>query len=280
MPDHGVKIDRPSAATVHTETRVRKDGSWIGYVTIDNERKLNSVDLAQIRRLETAFTTLSADDRLRAVVLTGAGNRAFVGGADLGMLSTSDREAGRTFITALHHAHRAIRNCPVPVICRINGFALGAGLETAASCDMRVIARGAMLGMPEVRMGIPSVIEAALLPGLIGWGRTREMLLTGENVTADEALAMGLVEKVVEPAGLDAAVDHWLDGICASAPLAVRSQKALIGRWERSSLEEGILASIDALADAYLTGEPQAAIAQFYAAKKARAAVTAKSRKG
>ena len=142
-------------------------------------------------------------------------------------------------------------------------IALGAGLETAASCDMRVAVRGAMLGMPEVRMGIPSVIEAALLPGLIGWGRTREMLLTGENVSADEALAIGLVEKVVEPADLDAAVEHWLDGICASAPQAVRAQKALINRWERSSVEEGVLAGIDALADAYLTGEPQAAIAHF-----------------
>jgi enoyl-CoA hydratase len=258
-------------ATVHVETRVRKDGSSIGYVTIDNERKLNSVDLPQIRRLEAAFTKLSADDRLRAIVLTGAGTRAFVGGADLGMLSSSDREAGRTFITALHHAHKKIRDCPVPVICRINGYALGAGLETAASCDMRVVVRGAMLGMPEVRMGIPSVIEAALLPGLIGWGRTREMLLTGESISADQALAIGLVEKVVEPADLDAAVEHWLDGICASTPLAVRSQKALINRWERSSVEEGVLAGIDALADAYLTGEPQAAIAQFHAAKKARA---------
>lgn len=261
-----------SAAAVHVETRVRRDGSWIGWVTIDHERKLNAMDLSQIRRLETAFTTLSADDRLRAVVLTGAGSRAFVGGADIAMIGGSDREAGRTFITALHHAHKAIRNCPVPVICRINGYALGAGLETAASCDMRVAVRSAMLGMPEVRVGLPSVIEAALLPGLIGWGRTRELLLTGANVTADEALAMGLVEKVVEANGLDGAVDHWLDAICASAPKAVRAQKALIARWERCSVEEGVLAGIDALGDAYLTGEPQAAAAHFFAAKAARAA--------
>ena len=258
------------AATVHVETRVRQDGSWIGYVTVDNERKLNAIDLAQIRRLEAAFVALSSDERLRAIVLTGAGNRAFVGGADLATLAADDREAARTFITALHHVHRRIRACPVPVICRINGFALGAGLETAASCDLRVAVRTARLGMPEVRMGIPSVIEAALLPGLIGWGRTRELLLTGDTVSADEALAMGLVERVVEPSNLDAAVEHWLDGICASGPLAVRSQKALITRWERSSLEEGVLAGIDALADAYQTGEPQAAIAKFYAAKKTK----------
>ena len=262
----------PTTPAVHVETRVRKDGSWIGYVTIDNERKLNAMDLAQIRRVEAAFKTLSTDDRLRAVVLTGAGTRAFVGGADLGTLAANDREAGRTFITALHHAHKAIRACPVPVLCRINGFALGAGLEMAASCDMRVAVRTARLGMPEVRMGIPSVIEAALLPGLIGWGRTRELLLTGETVSADEALAMGLVEKVCAPEALDAAVDHWLDAICAGTPKAIRSQKALISRWERSSVEEGVLAGIDALADAYLTGEPQAAIARFHAEKAKRPA--------
>lgn len=275
-------MTEPSAPTpspaIHVETRVRENGSWIGYVTVDNERKLNSMDLAQIRRLEAAFKTLSDDDRLRAIVLTGAGTRAFIGGADLDTLAANDREAGRTFITALHHAHKAIRNCPVPVICRINGFTLGAGLETAASCDMRVAVRTARLGMPEVRMGIPSVIEAALLPGLIGWGRTREMLLTGETVSADEALAMGLVERVAEPNALDAAVEHWLDGICASSPLAVRAQKVLINRWERSSIEEGVLAGIDALADAYLTGEPQAAIAQFYAAKAKNAGVKSKKR--
>jgi enoyl-CoA hydratase len=254
-------------ATVHVETRVRADGSWIGYVTVDNEAKLNSMDLAQIRRLESAFKTLSADARLRAIVLTGAGTRAFIGGADLGTLAANDREAARTFITALHHTHKSIRDCPVPVICRINGFTLGAGLETAASCDMRVAVDTARLGMPEVRMGIPSVIEAALLPGLIGWGRTREMLLTGETYSGQESLEMGLIERVATSADLDKAVEHWLDGICASSPQAVRSQKALINRWERSSVEEGVLAGIDALADAYLTGEPQAAIAKFYADK-------------
>ena len=270
MTEPAVSTPTAGKPTVHVETRVRRDGSWIGWVTIDNEAKLNAMDLAQIRRLESAFATLSGDERLRAVVLTGAGRRAFVGGADLATLGANDREAGRTFITALHHAHRAIRACPVPVICRINGFALGAGLETAASCDLRVAARGAMLGMPEVRVGLPSVIEAALLPGLIGWGRTRELLLTGEAVTAEAALAMGLIEKVAEPSDLDAAVDHWLDSICASSPKAVRAQKALLSRWERCSVEEAVLAGIDALADAYLTGEPQAAVARFFAAKAAK----------
>ena len=112
-------------------------------------------------------------------------------------------------------------------------------------------------------MGLPSVIEAALLPGLIGWGRTREILLTGETFPAAEALAMGFVQKVMPASGLDAAIQHWLDAICRTTPAASRNQKALMNRWERVSVEEGIYAGINALAQAYTTGEPQAAIRRF-----------------
>ena len=116
-------------------------------------------------------------------------------------------------------------------------------------------------------MGIPSVIEAALLPGLIGWGRTREMLLTGVLYSAPRRWPWASSQKVVPAAELDAAIEHWLDAICRATPEAVRSQKALMDRWERVSIDEGIYAGIDALSDAYKTGEPQAAIAAFFAGK-------------
>jgi enoyl-CoA hydratase len=213
------------------------------------------------------FRELAADRALRTVVLTGAGERAFIGGADLNELGALCADSARLYITHLHQACKAIRHCPVPVIGRINGFALGAGLEVAASCDMRAAADSAQFGMPEVQMGLPSVIEAALLPGLIGWGRTREMLLTGARYSAADALAMHLVQKTAPAADLDAALEPWIAGICRATPEAVRSQKALINRWQRVSLDEAIYAGIDALADAYRTGEPQAAITAFFAAK-------------
>jgi enoyl-CoA hydratase/carnithine racemase len=119
-------------------------------------------------------------------------------------------------------------------------------------------------------MGLPSVIEAALLPGLIGWGKTREILLTGETFGAQDALAMGFAQKVVPAAGLDAAVEHWLTLILKATPQAVRLQKALMNRWERVSLEEGVYAGIDAFAQAYGTGEPRAAIETFFAEKAKR----------
>jgi enoyl-CoA hydratase/carnithine racemase len=256
-------------AGVHVKAGER-GGGRVALVTVDNRARLNCLSSELNVRLCQVFTELGRDSSMRAVVLTGAGERAFIGGADLNELGALCADSARLYITRLHQACKAIRDCPVPVIGRINGFCLGAGLEVAASCDMRAAAEGARFGMPEVAMGIPSVIEAALLPGLVGWGRTREMLLTGEMFGAGEALAMGFVQKVAPVAGLDAAVDQWLEAILRAKPEAVRAQKALMNRWERVSIEEGVLAGIDALSDAYKTGEPQAAIKAFLDAKRAR----------
>lgn len=259
-----------SQAAVHVKTEERAGGARVAVVTVDNAAKLNCLSTELNVKLAEIFGRLGADKAMRAAVLTGAGDRAFIGGADLNELGALCADSARLYITRLHQACAAIRACAVPVISRINGFTLGAGLEVAASCDMRAAADTARFGMPEVHMGLPSVIEAALLPGLIGWGRTREMLLTGAIYSAAEAMAMGFVQRVAPPAGLDDAVERWLADICRATPEAVRSQKALMNRWQRVSVDEGIYAGIDALSDAYKTGEPQAAIKAFFAAKTAK----------
>jgi enoyl-CoA hydratase len=258
MSDVGVEVklvDRPG------------DGRT-AMVVIDNQRRLNCLSTPIIVELATAMGNLASDAALRAVVLTGAGDKAFIGGADLNELGALCTDSARLFITRLHEACRAIRHCPVPVIARINGYCLGAGLEIAASCDFRAASDHAQFGMPEVQMGVPSVIEAALLPGLIGWGRTREMLLTGSLCSAADAAAMGFVQRLVPSPELDGAIADWLNAICRAGPAAIRSQKALMNRWQRVSVEEGIYAGIDALAGAYKTGEPQAAIKAFFASKR------------
>jgi enoyl-CoA hydratase/carnithine racemase len=248
----------------------KRAGGRVAVVTVDNSKKLNCLSTSRVVGLREAFERLAGDRELRAVVLTGAGERSFIGGADLDELGGLCADSARLYITRLHKACKAIRDCPVPVIARVNGFCLGAGLEVAASADMRVASDNAVFGMPEVHMGLPSVIEAALLPGLIGWGKTREILLTGETFGAAAALTMGFVQKVTTIDDIDAAVDHWLGLIMRATPEAVRSQKALMNRWERVSVEEGIYAGIDALSDSYKTGEPQAAIKAFFDAKAAR----------
>jgi enoyl-CoA hydratase/carnithine racemase len=256
--------------TVHVTIDEQARGGQVARVVIAHERRLNCLNTPQIIRLTETLTSLSEGRDLRAVVLTGAGERAFISGADLNELGGLCADSSRLYITRLHKFCETIRDCPVPVIARINGVCLGSGLEVAASCDMRVAVDSAVFGMPEVRMGMPSVIEAALLPGLIGWGKTREILLTGEGLMAEEALRIGLVERVVPPTRLDQAVDKWLNEICESAPQAVRAQKALINYWQRVSIGEGILAGIDALSGAYTTGEPQTRIAAFFARKRKR----------
>ena len=158
----------------------------------------------------------------------------------------------------------------MPVIARIHGFCFGAGLEIAAACDVRLASDTASFGMPEVKIGIPSVIEAALFPLLTGWGRAREILLLGETFSAREALAWGLVEHVVPATSLDQEVEAWIGKLLTSAPRAVRLQKRLIRQWEDLPLSGAIAAGIDAFAAAYETDEPRVAMRKFLAAQKAR----------
>jgi enoyl-CoA hydratase/carnithine racemase len=241
--------------TVRLELETRAAGA-VARLTVDNAAKLNIVGSPLIEQLAAGLATLAGRDDLRAVVLTGAGDRAFIGGADIREMAALDAAGARAFITRLHGVCAAIRDLPVPVIARVNGFALGAGLEVAAACDLRVAAGNAAFGMPEVRVGIPSVIEAALLPALIGWGRTRELLLLGETIDAATALRWGLVERVIPAADLDAAVDAWVDALMKAGPRAIRLQKRLIRRWEESPMSAAIAAGIDSFADAYATDEP------------------------
>ncbi|MBN8892063.1 MAG: enoyl-CoA hydratase [Acetobacteraceae bacterium SCN 69-10] len=251
------------------ETRIEdRAAGRIAHVTVCNAAKLNILASPTIQALTEAMAALAGDAALRAAVLRGEGSRAFIGGADINEMATLDAARGRTFITALHGACAAIRALPVPVVARMQGYTLGAGLEIAAACDLRVASVGAKMGMPEVRIGIPSVIEAALLPPLIGWGRTRRLLLTGETIDAPTALAWGLVEEVVAEDALDAAIARLLTDILACGPNAIRQQKRLMAEWEELSPAGAIARGIDCFAEAWATPEPAERMAAFLAAKR------------
>jgi len=259
-----------SSIRVRSETR----GSLgtVAHVTIANGARLNSLNRRLMDEFAQTIGRLSQDDALRAVVLTGEGAKAFVGGADIDEMAALDAAGARAFIGRVHRCCAAVRDCPVPVIARIAGHALGAGLELAASCDLRVAAQGARFGMPEVRLGIPSVVEAAVLPSLVGWGRARQILLLGETFGADDAARWGLVEDVVPAERLDATVERWLDALLACGPRSIRLQKRLIRRWEDLPMREAIAAGIDAFAQAYETDEPAEMMGRFRAAHRARKA--------
>lgn len=235
----------------------------VAWVTIDNERKANSLGSALMERFAAEIERLGQDDALRAIVVTGAGDKAFVGGADIREMAGLDGAGARAFITRVHCCCDALRKAPVPTIARINGVAFGAGLELAASCDLRVAADHALFGMQEVRLGIPSVVEAAILPTLIGWGRTRELLLLGEVIDADTAERWGLIERRAPGPGLDAAVDRVLDALLEGGPNAIRLQKALIGQWDGVSLDEAVARGVDAFERAFAGPEPARLLGAF-----------------
>jgi enoyl-CoA hydratase len=242
----------------------------VASVTIDNARALNAMSGALMDQLAEAMTRLAGDEHLRAVVLAGAGPKSFIVGADINeMASIANAEQARAFITRLHRCCDAIRNLPVPVIARIQGYCFGGGLEIAAACDVRIASDEASFGMQEVKLGIPSVIEAALLPTLVGWGRAREIMLLGETFTAAEALAWRLVERVEPPALLDEAIEAWIGRLLTSKPRAVRLQKRLIHQWEDLPLSAAVAAGIDAFAAAYASDEPQTAMREFLAGRNA-----------
>jgi enoyl-CoA hydratase len=247
----------------------RRPGGVVAHVVFDNARRLNVLNPPALLDLTEAFRSLAREDDLRVVVLSGAGGRAFIGGADINhMAKMREAEDGRAFITLIHKLCQSIRDCPVPVICRLEGYTLGAGLEVAAACDMRIAADDAHFGMPEVKVGVPSVVEAALLPRLIGWGRTSWMLLTAENIGAAKAEAWGLVEEVVPASKIAEAVERCVHSIVEATPLAVRSQKRLMRRWERLSLDEAVQAGIDAFAQSVSDGEHIAPMTAFVNRKK------------
>jgi enoyl-CoA hydratase len=242
--------------SVMVQREERPEGGRLARLTIDNASKLNSLNRALMVEIIEAANGLAADPRLRLVVLTGAGERAFVGGADIGEIAMLDRERAHAFITLVHRCCDAFRRLPVPVIARIDGYALGAGLELACACDLRVASGRALFGMPEVRIGIPSVVEAALLPKFIGPGRARRLLLTGETIGAAEALSWGLVDVVAPPEALDKAVEDLARPILAAGPNAIRLQKSLILDWEELPTAAAVQRGIDCFVSAYDTDEP------------------------
>ena len=254
-------------ASIATSIAAHSAGE-VATITVSNPAKLNVLDTTLMRALTAALREVGGNAALRAVVLAGEGTRAFIGGADINEMSALTPATGRALITTLHEVCAAVRACPVPVIARMRGYTLGAGLEIAAACDLRIATVGAKFGMPEVRIGIPSVIEAALLPQLIGWGRTRRLLLTGETIGAAKALDWGLVEEVVAEDALDGAIGLVLADILSCGPRAIRLQKRLMQKWEALTPDAAIQAGIDCFEESWRDPEPTRMMGEFLAARR------------
>jgi enoyl-CoA hydratase len=251
-----------------TEFRIAREGG-VARLTLDRA-PLNVLTPVLIDALGGAFRELGGDPTLRVVVLAGSG-RAFSAGVDVAAMRDLDAGGARALIGTLRGTIQALEAVPVPTIARLHGHVLGGALELVLACDLRIAAASCRLGMPEITVGIPSVIQAALLPGLIGWGRTAELLLGGRPIDALEAERWGLVNRAVEEGALDEEVQRWIERFLALPPDALRLQKALLARWRRVDLDTAVALSMDTFVRAYATGEPQQAMQAFLDRRRAGA---------
>jgi enoyl-CoA hydratase len=232
-------------------------------ITINRPEALNTLTHKLILNLTTEIKKWSSQPHIRIIIVTGSGDRAFVGGVDVRAMMDLDPDGAERFITDLHSCFLAIRQSEKIVIASINGFALGGGLELVASCDLRIASDRARFGMPEVKVGIPSVIEAAYLPRLIGLGRTAELIYTGEMIDAHEAERIGLINKVVSHEKLKEASRQMAEKVLLNGPTAIVLQKKLIAQWMELSLSPSVEAGIRAFRECYKTGEPKEGMKAF-----------------
>ncbi len=234
------------------------------------EKRLNLLTSTVMEALIDALETLRHNREARVLIVRGAGERAFVGGADIHEMSQCDAKGALAFITRVHQCCHLLRALPFPSIAFIHGYCLGAGMELAASCDLRLGSTASQYGMPEVHVGLPSVVEAALLPHLIGWGKTRELLYRGKIICAQEAEKIGFLQGMAEKEALEALLQTWLDDLLRAGPRAVRIQKRLIESWLEPQVAQGIQAGVDAFRQCYDSGEPQRMLDAFIKRKKSK----------
>lgn len=247
---------------------IDRDPRGVVRLTICNAGPLNILNSAAIRDVREGLEALATERAIRALIVAGESEKSMIGGADIKEMATLDQASAEIFITGLRDLCEAARAFPAPVIARIPGWCLGGGLEFAAACDFRIAAHDAKFAMPEVKVGIPSVIHAALLPRLIGWGRARWLIMTAATIDAPTALGWGLVDVVAPKGGLDAAVESTVAAILECAPEAMRSQKTLMKQWEELPLKESVNLSVGVFGQAYLTGEPQRLMQGFIDRKR------------
>lgn len=220
----------------------------IARVTINRPKVLNALNRQTLGELLEAFTSLDANGAVRAVILTGAGEKAFIAGADIRELATLGPLAARDFSVYGQRVCNLIQGLTKPVIAAVNGFALGGGCEVAMSCHIRIGSTAARLGQPEVNLGvIPGWGGTQRLPRLVGLGRALELLLTGDPVKADEAVRIGLLNRVVEPDALLGTCEEIASKIASKGPIAAR----LVLEAAHRGLEGSQIAGLDVEADAF-----------------------------
>ena len=227
----------------------------VAVVTVNRPKVLNALNAATVVELRRTVDDLAADDGVRAVVLTGAGDRAFIAGADIAELATLEPVSAQALARRGHALCNALEGMGKPVIAAVNGYALGGGCEIAMACTVRLAAETARIGQPEIGLGLlPGYGGTQRLPRLVGAGRALELMLTGDPITAAEAWRIGLVNRVVAPGDLATEARALAERLASQAPVAVRAildavregmQTSLVGGCEHEAALFGVTAATD-----------------------------------
>ncbi len=235
----------------------------VAVVTVNRPEKLNALNIRTRSEILAALEELAGDDEIRVVVITGAGDKAFIAGADI------NEFAGKTALEqrAIMRSRRAfdsVEEFPKPVIAMINGYALGGGCELAMACDIRIASSRAKLGQPEIKLGIiPGGGGTQRMPRLIGEGRAMELILTGDMISAEEAERLGLVNHVVAPEELESKTMEIANKIAEMSPVALRMAKQAVKNAARTDLRAGLEAELDLFALCFASEDKEEGVRAF-----------------
>jgi enoyl-CoA hydratase len=233
-------------------------------VTINRPKALNALNLDTIQELQLAFTTLEQDATVKVIILTGAGEKAFVAGADIAQMQTMNPLAARSFAKTGQAVLAIIENLSKPVIAAVNGFALGGGCELAMACDIRLASENAKFGQPEVNLGvIPGFAGTQRLSRLIGKGRAKELVFTGDMIDAQEAWRLGLVNKVLPQEELLAAARKMAHKIASRGQIAVRLSKEAINEGLEMDLDRASAFEADQFALCFTSADQKEGMQAF-----------------
>lgn len=236
----------------------------IAIVTINRPKALNALNSETLKELDIVVDELEKDDNIYAVVLTGAGEKAFVAGADITEMKDLNTMEGRKFSILGNKVFRRIENLEKAVIAAIPGFALGGGCELSMACDIRIATEKAKFGQPEVGLGItPGFGGTQRLARHVGMGIAKELIFTGRIVKADEALRIGLVNKVVEPEKLMEEARAMANQIAANAPIAVKLSKAAINRGMQCDIDTALMYEAEAFGECFSTLDQKEGMTAF-----------------
>ena len=235
----------------------------VGKITINREKALNALNSQVLDELNTTLDTVNLDE-VRCLILTGAGAKSFVAGADIAEMSTLTKAEGEAFGKKGNDVFRKLETFPIPVIAAVNGFALGGGCEIAMSCDIRICSDNAVFGQPEVGLGItPGFGGTQRLARLVGAGMAKQMIYTARNIKADEALRIGLVNAVYTQEELMVQAEKMAAGIAKNAPIAVRNCKKAINEGLDVDMDQAIVIEEKLFGDCFETEDQKYGMAFF-----------------